>query len=66
MLLHKMREIYIVEQLKLLLNNYPTLNLKQLEKLRIFSNMLSTSLGNYLYDKRINGILAEDVNISIK
>jgi len=56
-----MREIYIVEQLKPLLNNYPILNIKQLEELRILSNMLSVSLGNYLYNKRIKGVLAEDV-----
>jgi len=60
-LLHKMREIYTVEQLKPLLNNYPILNIKQLEELRILSNMLSVSLGNYLYNKRIKGVLAEDV-----
>jgi len=56
-----MREIYTVEQLKPLLNNYPILNIKQLEELRILSNMLSVSLGNYLYNKRIKGVLAEDV-----
>jgi len=49
-----MREIYIVEQMKPLLNNYPVLNFKQLEELRILTNMLSSSLGCYLYDKRIN------------
>jgi len=43
--------------MKPLLNNYPILNLKQLEELRIFANMLSSSLGCYLYDKRIKGHL---------
>ena len=52
-----MREIYIVEQMKPLLNNYPILDLKQLEELRILSLSLSNSLGCYLYDKRIKGHL---------
>jgi len=43
--------------MKPLLNNYPVLNFKQLEELRIFANLLSSSLGEYLYDKRINGYL---------
>jgi len=45
-----------------LLNNYYKLNLKELDQLRILSNLLSSSLGEYLYDKRINGYLEGSKN----
>ena len=50
-----MREIYIVEQIKPLLNSYPVLNIKQLDELRILSLSLANSLGEYLYDKKVKG-----------
>ena len=41
-----------MEQIKPLLNNYPVLNMKELDELRILANRLGSSLGEYLYDKR--------------
>ena len=55
-----MRDVYIVEQIKQLLNNYDVLNLKELDELRILMNGLSSNLGCYLYNKRKTGYLVED------
>ena len=60
------REINIVEQIITLLDNYYELSLKELDKLRILTNMLSSILGEYLYLERINGHLERgEVNKSV-